>query len=214
MIKKISLFVLILVVTAGLSFTFLITSWAGQFSDLADSHWAFGEINRLQQLGYINGYPDGTFKPESNITRAEFAAIMSRIAADIYPEGKIYDNSRVLVNMNKGHWAYVEANDMLSHMTGQDVQEIFGTDFSPEKKITREEVVAIIYAIIKQHNDFSGVDYSGSRFSDISSARFPESIGVCVQQGIINGYPDGTFKPARNITRAEITAILIRVAEG
>jgi len=214
MLKKASLLILILALTTALSFTFLFASWAGQFKDLTSSHWANEEINKLKQLGYINGYPDGTFKPENNITRAEFAAIMSRMAGDLYPEGDMYDNSRILADMNQGHWAYGAAKEMLSHMTGQDAQNIFGAGFSPEKKITREEVVAIIHAIIKQHTDFSGIKITDSGFSDISSARFTQSINLCVQQGIINGYPDGTFKPARNITRAEITAILIRVAEG
>ncbi|WP_418789985.1 S-layer homology domain-containing protein [Phosphitispora sp. TUW77] len=213
MTKKASL-LLILIVTLVLSFMFQFSSWAGQFSDLTASHWAYDEINKLKQLGYINGYPDGTFKPEANITKAEFAAIMSRMAGDLYPEGNIYDNSRILANMNKAHWAYGAAKAMLSHMSGEDAQNIFGAGFYPEKKITREEVVAIIYAIIKQHTDFSDIEITNSRFSDISSARFVESINLCVQQGIINGYPDGTFKPVRNITRAEITAILIRVAEG
>ncbi|PKM82739.1 MAG: hypothetical protein CVU89_04360 [Firmicutes bacterium HGW-Firmicutes-14] len=184
------------------------------FSDLRTNHWSFSVVTELADMGYIKGYPDGTFKPGGNITRAEFIAVMNKLVSDLYPDGTEADNKWLLTDISPNHWAYNAADSVLSHMTKEDVKNIFGSKFSPDRKTTREEVVAVIHAIIRHHADFSGIDLSKNRFSDISDARFRESINLCVEQGIISGYPDGTFKPGGNITRAEIAAILVKVARG
>lgn len=184
------------------------------FSDLKTTHWAYSVIGEMKELKYINGYPDGSFKPDNNITRAEFGAIINKLVLDIFPAGGKFDNSAILKDMKSSHWAYNAAREMLSHMSREDATKIFGTGFSPDKKITREEVVAVIHSILKQHADFSGLDLEKGNFTDLNQARFAESINFSVAMGIIKGYPDGTFKPKANITRAEISAILLRVARG
>ncbi len=184
------------------------------FSDLKSGHWAYDVVYELTEMGYIKGYPDGTFKPGRNITRAEFAAIMSQLISDLYPDGASHDNSVILQDLKSSHWAYNSAKQLLSHIPREDAVKIFGRTFSADRKITREEVVAVIHAIIKQHADFSDVDLSKYSFSDLSKSRFPDSIRLCAQQGLIAGYPDGSFKPTGNITRAEIAAILVKVVRG
>ena len=67
--KFIFLAMLILVLTTSIVF-------AKSFSDLPEGHWAYESINEMMEKGILNGYPDGTFLPSKNVTRAEFAKIL------------------------------------------------------------------------------------------------------------------------------------------
>ncbi len=212
--KKTTVIMLMVFFIINSSLTSLVEANTLSFTDIKSGHWAYNSVHELTQLGYIKGYPDGTFKPNNNITRAEFSAIMSKLVNDLYPDGPNYDNSKILKDLNPSHWSYNAANHLLSHIPGEDAAKIFGSTFSADKKITREEVVAVVHAIIKQHADFSGIDLSKYSFTDLKKARFPESIRLCAQQGLIAGYPDGSFRPAGNISRAEIAAILVKVIRG
>ena len=87
-----------------------------------------------------------------------------------------------------------------------EMSRIFGNQtILPNKYITREEAVALISLFIKEYKK---VDLE-NKFSDIGSATFPESIKLSNKIGLISGYPDGTFKPFKNISRAEATKILL-----
>jgi len=180
------------------------------FSDFNASHWAYNVIYELTTAGYIKGYPDGTFKPENNITRAEFSAIMSHLLIDKYPDGPNNNNDGIFPDFTESHWGYSVTNDMLSYLTRVDAVSIFDQKFKPDQKITREDVVAVIHAALKD----SGKLVEGNEnvsFTDLQLSDFPNSIEYCVKQGFIKGYPDGSFRPENNITRAEIAAILVKV---
>ena len=181
------------------------------FSDLDSSYWAYKVIYELTAAGYIKGYPDGTFRPNGNITRAEFAAIMSNLLKNKYPAGSKYDTSGMFPDFMAKHWAYEITNQLLGYMSREEATRIFGSKFLPDKKITREEVVAVIHAVLKNHSDFNNTVPKQVVFKDMTKARFADGIVFGVGQGFIKGYPDGTFKPQGNITRAEIAAILVLV---
>lgn len=183
------------------------------FSDFNSSHWAYNVIYKLTSLGYIKGYPGGIFKPSGNITRAEYAAIFSHLLEDRYPQGAANNNAKLFSDLRPDHWSYGVNNKMLSYISKNDALLIFGNSFDPDRKITREEVVAIIHAALKDYITLK-FDSEDAVFSDIDRARFSDSISFCVTLGFIKGYPDGTFKPGSSITRAEIAAILAKVAEA
>jgi len=113
------------------------------FSDVQSDGWYYTAITVLASKGVINGYPDGTYKPDGNITRAEFAAMASRFYS-------LMDGEVTFSDVSSDHWAY----------------------------------------------------------SYIANA---------AARGWVNGYPDGTFRPDQNITRAEVikitNAALGRVAD-
>jgi len=183
------------------------------FSDFDGTHWAYKVIYRLTSLGYIKGYPDNAFRPENNITRAEFAAIMSRLLKNKYPAGSRYDNAGIFPDLAASHWSYGAVSDMLSYMPKEDAARIFGDKFSANTQITRDEVAAVIEAVLKNRDGLAG-PAGGVNFSDMGKSRFPSAVSFCVNKGYIKGYPDGSFKPENSITRAEIAAILVKVAES
>lgn len=153
------------------------------FPDVAPSHWAYRSIYELTAHGYIIGYPDGAFRPDGNISRAEFTVMLKNLLDD----------------------------KSLSYITKDDALKIFGKSFNPDEKITREEVSAVLYSILKTHPNFSKRSGKSISFTDAKLSKFRDGIYFCSTTGIITGYPDNTFKPKGFITRAEIAALLSKI---
>ena len=160
------------------------------------SHWAYSYINALAARGVINGYPDGNFHPEAQITRADFVVMLSRLSGESLPE---YDGRFKDVTADKYYakavtWA-ASAGITLGYGAG---------DFRPAALISRQEMAAMLY----RYADYmkialpEGTELSFSDSASIADyARGP--VAAMSLAGIINGYPDGSFKPAGNASRAE-----------
>ncbi|WHH57524.1 S-layer homology domain-containing protein [Petroclostridium sp. X23] len=176
-------------------------SAGGQFGDI-NGHWAKAQIESGVANGFIKGYADSTFKPDNNITRAEFFTMVNRAFG--YTEKADVDYSDV----SKENWFYSEIAK--AKATGYVAGYTDGT-IKPNNNITREEAAAIITRImdLSEAKDASVLN----KFSD--SVRFADwskgYIGAIAQEGYMGGYPDGTFKSERNITRAESVSMLNRV---
>jgi len=181
------------------------------FSDVSKKHWAFNTINNVYKNGYIKGYSDGRFKPEGNITRAEFAAMLNKLLSDKYPAGRTADNTGIFDSFPSGHWAYNAVYSLTGYMDRAEALGIFGSRFEPDRQITREEVVALVHAALKNHPGFAGAGSGTASVKDLQSSRFPDSVEFSLRHGIVSGYPDGTFRPAGRITRAEAAAVLNRL---
>lgn len=184
------------------------------FTDFDGSYWAYKVIYELSSRGYIKGYPDGTFNPDNNIKRAEFSAMMGNLLKDRYPDGSVSNNEGLFTDYTHSHWAYSISNTMFGYMTRDNAFGVFGNTFSPEQKITRGEVVAAIHAILKNNPKFTDYLPRNISFADINKSKFNDSMAFCASQGFIAGYPDGTFRPDNEITRAEIAAVLVRIIKS
>ena len=160
--------------------------------------WASDAIYECYEEGIINGYTDGTYLPDSNLTRAEAAKIIALtygLSSDA--------SSSSFSDVSDSHWAlaYIEACVEAGIISGYTD----GT-FLPEQNVTRAEMAQMIAAA-------SGLssDAETSSFSDVSSGWALAYIEACVEAGIITGYSDGTFLPENGITRAEAATIISRV---
>ncbi len=168
-------------------------------------HWAHQTIDTMTINGYINGYPDGLFRPDDNITRAEFSAIVYRILGlTVASDGVEYDDT-------PGHWA----EDIIATMSlpeGYGMLRGYGDgNFGPNDEITREQAVAII-ARAKSAIWTAAEDGARETFTDSDDISwwFDGEIDSAVTNGLITGYEDGSFKPLNNITRAEAAVMLSR----
>ena len=87
-----------------------LTEGSKSFSDVPDSYWAAKYINFAATRGWVTGYADGTFKPESHITRAEVAAVTCRLlersADQSYIRANLDTLPRTFTDMTESHWAY------------------------------------------------------------------------------------------------------------
>ena len=175
--------------------------WEGK----TEAHWAHLTIDAMTINGYIKGYPDGLFKPDQNITRAEFTAIVYRILGlEIAEDGVLYDDT-------VGHWA----QDIIATMSlpeGYGMTRGYGDgNFGPNDFITREQAVAIIAraksAVWKEAEEGAKDIFTDAE--DISWW-FDGEMDAAVTNGLITGYQDGSYKPLGFTTRAEACTLLAR----
>ncbi len=167
------------------------TALAAIPSDIG-GHWAQGTIIQWTSNGYIAGYPDGTFKPDNSITRAEFVVLVNK-AMGYNDRGNAYFS-----DVSASHWAYAEI------MKGVEAGYITGNGdgtFRPDAPVTRQEAAVMISKILGLGQDFaSAAKYADYRYIPSWAAGY---VGAVTNAGIMSGYPDGDFKADRVLTRAE-----------
>ncbi len=171
-----------------------VTVSAASFSD-TQGHWAESVIDKWSGAGVVNGYSDGTFRPDSNITRAELAKVISTA-------GKFTAEADVnFSDVADGDW-YV--SDLKKCVAQGVIGGYEDNTFRPDNEVTREEAAAMFQRAYKV-NSHGLITFADS---DQISAWATTAISAMVGTGIINGYEDNTFRPAASITRAEVVKIL------
>jgi hypothetical protein len=161
-------------------------------------HWAEAEITSWTNAGRIGGYPDGTFKPDNPITRAEFMALTNRG----FGFTAMSDTSFSDVPSTAWYASVVRAAKAAAYIGGYPDGTV-----KPNAPISREEVAAIIARIKKLPGNTAKAD----SFTDAASLTWSKAVvGAVAQATIMSGYPDGSFGPKRPITRAEAVVTLNR----
>ena len=158
-------------------------------------------LNTTDHFAYIVGYGNGEVRPQNNITRAEVATIFFRLLTDDVRDENLTKTNRYS-DVTRADW-YNTAVSTLSSM-GIITGYPDGT-FRPNAAITRAE-----FAAITARFDNDG-DKTAAKFSDIATHWAKDEISIAYNNGWINGYPNGTFGPQRDITRAETMTLVNRV---
>lgn len=200
MMKKMMILILALLLMSQSVFARDISEYRQRFWDVAKEHWAFLYIADLAERGVLNGYEDGSFKPSRTVTRAEWAKIMVDAAGV-----SVADNSVYYTDMSN-HWANKYVNAARNYLTGY-------TDgsYRPDQAATREDVTVAMVRI--KGYDLSEVDYSYlSDFKDVDSiSNYAKGyVAVAVQNNLISGFEDNTFRGQATLTRAEAATLLYR----
>ena len=158
-------------------------------------------LNKEDHFAYISGYMDGTFKPNQYITRAEVAVMFSRLLDEDFDS---YDSSS-FIDVNENEWysdsiGYIESLGIINGYPD--------STFNPNAPITRAEF-ATIAANFDDLKETGGV-----YFSDLPAGHWAKNfVEMAYNRGWISGYPDGTIKPDRYITRAEVVSVVNRMLE-
>ncbi|MEF2965742.1 glycoside hydrolase family 3 N-terminal domain-containing protein [Paenibacillus sp. M1] len=177
------------------------TTWAREiFSDLGNSKWAEDGIYDLTQRGTIAGYGNGIFKPSSSITRAQAVTYLIR---EIYPDRNFKVSEVKFRDLPKTHMFYSEMAKAveLGLVAGFDDGTV-----RPDAPISRGETATILARLY--------VLEPGGKTSELSDIRThwaKEPILLLASNGLIGGYPDGSFGPDRSVSRAEFAVFLSRV---
>ena len=150
----------------------------------------------FSRVSYIKGYPDGSFKPQNNVTRAEAAQMF----ATLLNNGTSFGTSSITKFSDANNGWYSAA---INYVVGKDLIAGYadGT-FKPNQNITRAEFAQMISGYIKA--GFAG----SSNFKDVKGHWASDAIDKVYGNKSVAGYPDGSFKPNQNITRAEAVTIL------
>lgn len=183
---------------------------AGQtFLDVPKSFWGYESIERAAQLGYVNGVGGGKFEPNRQLTRAEFVTMLHRMA------GKpTASTAAAFTDVSQNAW-YRDAVNWAAEKGY--VNGTGANTFSPDGKITRQEVVTILFR------------YSGSQsgaetmFTATYDSQFTDSGAIApwaktamywaIYNGVVNGTSPTTVSPTATATRAEVAAIFVRYAK-
>ncbi|NBD27147.1 S-layer homology domain-containing protein [Paenibacillus glycinis] len=180
------------------------------FADLNGS-WAKPYADRLIGMNVIAGYDDSKFRPEQAVTRAEWVKMLASAIALPTAAGTtgFADDGRIPA------WAKGEVTAAVNagYITGTAANG--GTLFNADRPITRGELSAVVARVL----DASGAASSssaGAAFADAAAipAWAQPFIDKAVSAGIVNGYPDNTFRPDNTLTRAEAAKVVYMLLEA
>lgn len=173
----------LIVVVLSVNFSFASGS---DFVDI-QNHWAKENINRMVVNSKINGYPDGTFKPNNEVTTLEFMKILfSTLDIELVEEG-----------LKKWPEHYIAT------------AKKYNLPDNYNEKLSRYDAVEIIGKLI----DLKGVTASSNKFKDLDG-KYKNNVLKLTKLKIINGYEDKTFRGKNTITRAEAVTIALRTADA
>lgn len=161
-------------------------------------HWANYEIQNFVDKGHINGYGDKTFKPDNNITRAEFIKVVNSVFG---LKEKATENFK---DVSSGQWYY---NDVCIAVKAGYINGYEDKTFRPNQPISREEAASIV-ANLKNVKGDGKLQF---RDSNQISSWAKQAVDAVSDNNLMGGYQDNTFKPKNKITRAEAVATLSRV---
>ena len=175
------------------------------FSD-TNGHWAADVIERMNVLGIVNGFEDGSFRPDETVTRAEFAKMMitalgkkitltaaeGEVFADVQPQDWYYD--------------YVKSASAERIVMGYDGR------FAPNDAVTREDAAVMLYRCMQKLGEYTADGEPSYADADSISQYAHGAVAVLTQYGILTG--DGNmFRPGDGMTRAEVAAMTARFIE-
>ena len=174
-------------------------AYNNSFSD-TKGHWAEAEISKFNDLGYISGYEDKTFKPNNSVTRAEFVKILNNVFGLTKSSGIVFTDT-------ENHWAKNEIDIAVTNGVAQG--DGMG-NFEPEKPITRQEAAKMIanYLKISDTNHDKIVKFPD--YNQVANWAINEFEAV-IERGYIKGDDLGMLSPRANMTRAEAVVMLGRI---
>ncbi|HBV98393.1 MAG: hypothetical protein JL50_20145 [Peptococcaceae bacterium BICA1-7] len=164
-------------------------------------HWAAESIEKMVESGIIKGYGDGSFRPDSDITRAEFIQVLVK-AFQLSPiQGEVYSDT-------VSHWA----REAVSTARSNGIISGYSSDsFGPDDQVTKEQAAVMIVKAGK----FTSSTFEDPSLRDIAdiSGWAKESVASAFNNRIITGYPDGTFRPQGKATRAEAVTMIMKAVK-
>lgn len=202
--RKISI-ILVVILLISINLTYAVRE--NIFTDVKSTDWYNDTVTKLENIGSISGYPDGSFRPDNSMTKAEFVkTLVSSLGFnDLAKTGS--------------HWAsgYISQGEVINIIDKGWLTNI-------DKPISRYEMARIISNTLTYKNEAIPTDIAKyepliSDFTTIPSSYLGETNGKqlseCVLEsyvkGIVTGYPDGSFEGGLTLTRAEASTVIIRV---
>lgn len=157
-----------------------------------------------EHIPYVSGYIDGTFKPDRFITRAETIRLIVSSSRDQVLSGEQFSD------VDGSYWA---SDDIYTAFQKGYVSGYPDGSFRPDAPVTRAEFAAIVYGSMGQSIPKGGDYLITKYFYDSLDMWSTRRVNILGTMGLINGYPDGSFRPDNSVSRAEAVVILNRVKE-
>ncbi|RVU54550.1 S-layer homology domain-containing protein, partial [Anaerosphaera multitolerans] len=162
------------------------------------------KLNKDDHYAYMIGYPDDTFRPQGNITRAEVTTIFFRMMTD-ESRNNYWSTTNDFGDVQSTDW-FNNAISTMSNAGG--VNGYPDGTFRPNANITRGEFATMASRFLVDSGSLTNY-----QFTDTKGNWAEDAINKLASNGLISGYPDGSFKPDQQITRAEAATLMNAVLE-
>lgn len=179
--------------------------YQNRFKDVKHNYWAAEPIHMIADMGVITGYPDGTFKPGANVTRAEAIVMIIRFLDSVggFELDPTIDST--FSDLPNTNWAKTH---IMSAVNLGIISGYKDGTFKPNNPITRAELSKMIFNAF----DMSVIGEYSNAHPDISTTHWAYDIIMSLSEfNILKGFNDGYFYPNKTTTRAELSAILSRI---
>ncbi|GIP18182.1 hypothetical protein J40TS1_38240 [Paenibacillus montaniterrae] len=178
----------------------------GAESDKEREHWGATIMSEWHAKGMISGYPDGSLRPDEPITRAQFA----RLLHAVFQFSTAETGSVSFQDVQASDWFY---NDVAAVLKAGIVQGYPDGSFKPNASVNRQDAAKMLAAAYK----LAAVERESGLLAQYSdghtvSGYARQSLESLLDQGAITGFPDGTIKPLKALTRAEAVTLLDRLS--
>jgi hypothetical protein len=174
------------------------------FSDVSTSYWGYDAISSLSSKGIVSGYPDGTFKPNATITRAEFATMLVK-ALGLDTTGTTGEFTDVTADS----WYYGSVNAAVSAGLASGMGNNL---FAPNALITREQMsVMVTKALGTKAPTTDGTELNAFSDKSVVSSWAVSGMTEAVKAGIISGMTADTLAPQADATRAQAAAMIYKM---
>lgn len=186
-----------------------VTTTGKSFSDVSSNHWANQQITRMSYRNVINGYEDGTARPDQSVTELEAVIMAVRIMGLADQMSTVSAGTYLPVSVPS--WSGAREAAIVAYQNGL----IDEKDFKHDQEASREWIAKLLVKILQQEKMLDTVAGEYLDFGDTSSigANYLNYVKVAKSLGLIGGYTDGTFKPKNKVTRAEMAAFLSRAED-
>lgn len=164
-------------------------------------HWCRGEIEAFLSKDLVRGYPDGGFHPDATVTRAEFIRMVNSTF------GFVREGTATFTDVKEGDW--YSADLAAAARTGWFSGMPDGSAL-PQATITRQEAAKLLVSMLGEKRPGSFAMFTDGRQVADWARDYVETAGAL---GIIEGFPDGTYRPTRYLTRAETVKMLSNIAQ-
>ena len=185
------------------------TPQVNAFVDVPKTHWAYDNIVRITELDGCNGYEDGTFKPDNQITHEEFLTVVMKLTY----KGDVNDAPTSALSANWADWAKATLNAAAQAgiVTADDTDLL-----AVNTPITRAEMAKIISRTLDYLGKAKATNLDTGKITDWNAipADYQPYVAEVYAKGIISGYEDGSFGPANCLTRAEASAVIVRMIDA
>ena len=188
------------------------------FSDIDNSGYREG-IEKAAAKGIINGYADGTFKPNAQVTRAQFITMLYRVAGSPeveIPEGKTeielgFTDADTISDEYKTAVAWGVQNGIIKGYEDDT--------FRPNQAISRAQMVTMLYRYLSLEDVWGAAPDELKKAYDFTdkddiAAPFVEAVNVMANMGYIKGFEDGSFRPDETVTRGQAATVFARIFDA
>lgn len=177
------------------------------FTDVSTSDWFYDDVAFVYKNGLFSGTDSRSFSPNASMTRAMLVTVLYRLEGEPTVTGR-----SSFTDVRSG--AYYEKSVIWAAANGI-VTGTDSTSFSPDAKVTREQLAAILYRYAQYRKLDTDASAKLNSFTDADSvsAYASEALGWAVSEGLING-ASGKLMPKGDATRAQVAAILHRFVKN